>query len=178
LDTYEAEAVGYGENQGANEGSSMGRFFRRFAALNAPFLAKNLRALAEQIEHLFPGTPVMATPPIFHYEGRTEMGMISVEANAAPLHATVVFLDAEGNETTPDDVPQWSSDNDASVSVEASEDGLSGTCTPTGVAGAAVISVDTTNTDGSTVHSQGTITVLPGDAVSGDVQFEEAAPTA
>lgn len=152
----------------------MGGFLRRLASLNAPFIARHLRELAEQIEHLFPGAPVMSTPVIFHDERKTAMGMISVEANAAPLNATVVFLDAEGNTTTPDDVPQWSSDNEASVSVEASEDGMSGTCTPTGVAGAAVISVDTTNTDGSTVHSQGTITVLPGDAVSGDVQFATA----
>lgn len=155
----------------------MGRFFHRFAQLNSAFLSKSLRALAEQIEHLFPGTPVMATPPIFHNEGVASMGMISVQDNAADLHATVVFLDAEGNETTADDVPQWSSDNEDAATVTASDDGMSATVT-VGAPGAAVISVDTTNEDGSTVHSQGTVTVLPGDAVSGDVQFAEAEPTA
>ena len=99
------------------------------------------------------------------------MGMISVQDDASPLHATVVFLDAEGNEATPDDVPSWTSDNEDAATVEASEDGLSGTVT-IGSPGAAIISVDTTNEDGSTVHSQGTITVLSGDVVSGDVQFE------
>lgn len=93
----------------------------------------------------------------------------------------VTFLDSHGHETTPDDTPQWSSDNDNVASVQGSDDGLTGTVTITGTPGAAVISVDTTNEDGSTVHSQGTLTVLPGDAVSGDITFEipdEAAPPA
>lgn len=155
----------------------MGRFFRRLAALNAPFLSKSLRALAEQIEHLFPGPPVMATPPIFHTEGEVQMGMISVQDDASPLHASVTFLDAEGNPATPDDVPSWTSDNEDAATVEAAEDGLSATVT-IGAPGAAIISVDTTNTDGSTVHSQGTITVLSGDVVSGDVQFDSGEPVA
>lgn len=156
----------------------MGGFLHRLARLNAPFLSKSLRALAEQIEKLFPTQPVMATPPIFHdSKGVPSMGMISVQDDAAPLHATVVFLDAEGNEATPDDVPSWTSDNEAAATVEASEDGLSGTVT-IGAPGAAIISVDTTNTDGSTVHSQGTITVLSGDVVSGDVQFDTGEATA
>lgn len=151
----------------------MQKFLHKFAQLNGAFLAKSLRALAEQIEHLFPTEPVIATPPIFRNEGETNMGMISVQDTAADLTATVVFLDAEGNETTPDDVPQWSSDNEDAATVQASDDGMSATFT-IGAPGAAVISVDSTNTDGTSVHSQGTITVLPGDAVSGDVQFAEA----
>lgn len=99
------------------------------------------------------------------------MGMISVETGSADLTATVTFLDADGNPATPDDVPQWSSDNDATATVTASADGLGGTVV-IGGSGAAIISVDTTNTDGSTVHSQGTITVLPDtDVATGDVQF-------
>jgi len=148
-------------------------FLRRLAALNSPFLARHLRALAEQIERLFPGPPVLALPPIFKSEGATTMGMISVQDDVAPLQAKVTLLDAEGNVTTADDTPQWSSDDEAVATVEASEDGLSATIT-IGAPGAAIISVDTTNEDGSQVHSQGTITVLPGDAVSGDVDFEAA----
>ena len=104
------------------------------------------------------------------------MGMISVQDTAADLTATVVFLDAEGNETTADDVPQWSSDNEDVATVQASDDGMSATFV-IGSPGAAVISVDSTNEDGTSVHSQGTITVLPGDAVSGDVQFAEGDTT-
>ena len=105
------------------------------------------------------------------------MGMISVQDDASPLHASVTFLDAEGNPATPDDVPSWTSDNEDAATVEAAEDGLSATVT-IGAPGAAIISVDTTNTDGSTVHSQGTITVLSGDVVSGDVQFDSGEPVA
>lgn len=151
----------------------MKKFLNKWARLNAPFIVKALRKIAEDLEHLVAGSPTMATPPIFTTEGETTMGMIAVQDDAAPLSATVVFLDAEGNETTADDVPQWSSDNDSVASVESSEDGMTGTVT-IGSPGAAVISVDTTNEDGTSVHSQGTITVLPGDAVSGDVEFAEA----
>lgn len=151
----------------------MGRFFHRLAQLNSAFLSKSLRALAEQIEHMFPGPPVWASPPIFHTEGEVQMGMISVQDDASPMHASVTFLDAEGNPATPDDVPQWSSDNEDAATVEAAEDGLSATVS-IGAPGAAIISVDTTNEDGSSVHSQGTITVLSGDVVSGDVQFDTA----
>lgn len=155
----------------------MGRFFHRLAQLNSAFLSKSLRALAEQIEHMFPGPPVWASPPIFHTEGEAHMGMVSVQDDAAPLHASVTFLDAEGNPATPDDTPQWSSDNEDAATVEAAEDGLSATVS-IGAPGAAIISVDTTNEDGSTVHSQGTITVLSGDVVSGDVQFDTGEPVA
>jgi hypothetical protein len=152
-------------------------FLKHWARLNAPFIVKVLRKVAQDLEHLVAGSPMMATPPIFTTEGETTMGMISVEDGSGPLSATVVFLDAEGNETTADDVPQWSSDNDAVASVEASEDGMTGTVTIV-TPGAAIISVDTTNDDGTTVHSQGTVTVLPGNAVTGDVEFQapEAPP--
>jgi hypothetical protein len=151
----------------------MTTFFQRFARHNAPFLSKALRALAEQLEHLFPGSPTMATPVIFTTEGETAMGMISVADDSGALSATVTFLDAEGNVATPDDVPSWASDNEASATVTASDDGLTGTV-EIGAPGAAIISVTTVNDDGSEVTSQGTITVIAGKAVTGDVEFAEA----
>lgn len=101
------------------------------------------------------------------------MGMISVADDSGALSATVTFLDAEGNVATPDDVPSWASDNEASATVTASDDGLTGTV-EIGAPGAAIISVTTVNDDGSEVTSQGTITVIAGKAVTGDVEFAEA----
>ena len=54
------------------------------------------------------------------------MGEITVPDDAAPLNATVKFLDAEGHEATPDDTPQWSSTDDSVASVSASDDGMTG----------------------------------------------------
>ena len=148
-------------------------FLKHWARLNAPFIVKVLRKVAEDLEHLVAGSPTMATPVIFHGEGGSAMGMISVADDSGDLTATVVFLDAEGHETEPDDVPQWLSDNEASATVTASDDGMTGTVA-IGAPGAAIISVTTVNEDGSEVTSQGTITVIAGKAVTGDVQFEEA----
>lgn len=101
------------------------------------------------------------------------MASIEVLDTSGPLNASVAFVDAHGHPTTADDIPAWSSDNEAAASVAASEDGLSATVSIL-APGAAIISVSSTNTDGSTAAAQGTITVLPGDAVIGEVSFEEA----
>lgn len=139
-------------------------FWKRLAVLNAPFLARSLRQLADELEALYPGSPLLAAV-IFWTGGIPTMASIEVPDNSAPLNATVSFLDAEGAPTTADDVPRWSSDNETAAVVTAFEDGLSATV-EIGAPGAAIISVDSTNDDGSTVHAQGTITVLPGDAGS------------
>lgn len=101
------------------------------------------------------------------------MGEITVKDSDAPFGATVTFMDAKGAQTTPDDVPQWVSDNEDAATVEAADDGMSATVTP-GLPGAAVISVDSTDTDGTQLTSQGTVTVQPGEAVIGDVEFQPA----
>jgi hypothetical protein len=147
----------------------MATFWQSFLRVNAQFLAKELRKAADQLDILAPGSPKLG----YILFGGINMASIEVVDTSAPLNATVSFLDAEGNPTTADDVPQWSSDNDAVVSVVASADGLSAEVT-IGGPGAAVVSVNTTNTDGSTASAQGTVTVLPGDAVVGSVEF--AAP--
>lgn len=150
-------------------------FWVRLAQLNAPFLAHALRAVADQVEALEPGPPVAAFPILFFNEEVPEVSAITVKDSSGPLSATVTFVDAKGAATTADDVPQWSSDNEAAASVQASADGLSATVT-VGTPGAAVITVTSTDTDGTVVTSQGTITVQPGEATIGDVEF--AAPAA
>lgn len=103
------------------------------------------------------------------------MGEITVKDTDPGPSATVTFLDIHGHETEPDDVPQWSSDNEAVATVAASDDGKSATVSLPGEVGAAVISVQSTDTDGTVVLSQGTITVQPSEAVIGSVEFTPGA---
>lgn len=104
------------------------------------------------------------------------MGEITVPADAEPLNATVKFLDSEGNETTADDVPQWSSTDENVAVVTPSDDGLSAEV-EIGSPGASVIEVKTVEANtGAEVIAQGTVTVQPGDVTVGSVEFEEAAP--
>lgn len=103
------------------------------------------------------------------------MGEITVPDDAQPLNATVTFLDSEGSPTTADSAPTWSSSDESVATVQASDDGMSATVS-IGSPGAAIISASTTNDDGSTATAEGTITVQPGDAVIGSVEF--SGPTA
>lgn len=102
------------------------------------------------------------------------MASITVGDDAGSLEASVSFLDEHGHETSADDVPQWSSSDEAVASVAASEDGMSASVSIL-APGVALIDVSSTNTDGSMASAQGTITVQPGDAVIGEVNFTEAA---
>lgn len=101
------------------------------------------------------------------------MGEITVPDNAQPLNATVTFLDSEGSPTTADSTPTWSSSDESVATATASEDGMSASV-EIGAPGAAIITVTTTNDDGSTATAEGTITVQPGDAVIGSVEFTES----
>lgn len=147
----------------------MNHFVRRFIQINARFLSRALREIANEIDLIAPGSPVTGT---FIFKSKKEliMGQITVPDNSEPLNATVAFVDEEGNPTTADDVPQWSSSDETVATVEPSEDGLSASI-PIGAPGATVIMVETTNDDGSTAAATGTITVEPGDAVFGSVEF-------
>lgn len=150
-------------------------FLDRFARHNAPFFVHFFQKLIEELQHLFPGSPIMATPVIFNYEGVSHMGAVSVDAtDNADISATVTFLDAEGNIATVDEVPSWASDNEDTATVTADDDGMTAHVTP-GNPGAAVISVTVAGADGDIV-SQGTVTVIAGKAVTGDVEFSEASP--
>lgn len=139
--------------------------FRRWIRLNAVFLIRVL-------QKFIPDQPSYAIVIFTGKEG-SRMGAITVGDDAGTLDASVSFLDEHGHETTADDVPQWTSSDEAVASVAASEDGLSATVT-VNAPGVALIDVVSTNDDGSTAQAQGTITVQPGDAVIGDVNFAGA----
>jgi hypothetical protein len=155
-------------------------FFDRLARHNGPFIAKALRALAQWLEHLFPGPAVVAVPVIFSLKGVTAVGEITVTTDDSSVNASVSYLDAKGNQTSPADVPVWESSDPDVASVEGSADGMSAVVTPLssgeGAGGAAaVISVVAHDDDDEEVRSEGTITVRPGDAVIGEITFQ--APT-
>lgn len=104
------------------------------------------------------------------------MSVIEVKADSAPLGASVKFLDSEGHETPADDVPRWSSSDEAVATLTVAEDGLSASV-EIGGPGASQIEVRSTEANtGAEVVAAGTVTVLPGDAVVGDVSFEVSTP--
>jgi hypothetical protein len=152
-------------------------FWNRFLQVNAQLLAEWLRKAADELDIIAPGAARVAAPVLFFGKGGISMGAITVKDTDAPFGATVTFLDAKGAPTSPNDVPQWSSDNDAAASVVAAADGLSAEVSP-GTPGAAVITVSTTDADGTVVTSQGTVTVQSGAAVIGDVEFTAPAAPA
>ena len=102
------------------------------------------------------------------------MGEITVpDTTADPLSAAVSFVDAHGHPTTADDVPAWTSSDETVASVTASEDGLSAEVAILGAPGSSVITVNSTNDDGSTVTATGLVNVAPGDAAVGSVEFSQ-----
>jgi len=148
-----------------------GIFFRRFVTLNAQLLSDLFRTLADQLDVIAPGPPVISSPVIFKNKESFFMGEITVKDSDAPLGATVTFLDAKGATTTPDDVPAWTSSDETVATVAASDDGLTGTVT-IGMPGATVIEVSTVESNtGDTITAQGTVTVQAGDSVIGSVEF-------
>jgi len=152
-----------------------GGFWDRLLVANARALVKELRRAANALEVAAPGPPVLAIPVLFYTTKEIAMGEITVTDDAAPLTGTVKFLDAKGNETPADDVPTWTSSDENVATVAANEDGLSATVT-VGNPGAAVIEVTSVEENtGNSVVAQGTVTVQPGDAVIGSVEFTEGA---
>lgn len=113
-------------------------------------------------------------------KGKVEiaMGEITVDAGSENLTGTVQFMDASGNPTTPDEVPTWTSSDEAVATVAANEDGLTAAVTP-GSAGAAIIEVLAVETDDdgnqTEVVARGTVNVVDRDetpdAVVGEVTF-------
>jgi hypothetical protein len=160
------------------------KFIDRLIQHNGAFIAKALRELATWIEKLAPGPAVVATPVMFSMGGVRAMGEITVTTDDGPFTASVAYLDAKNNPTSPADTPVWESSDPNIVSVEASADGLNATLNSVssgdGSGGAAaVVSVVAHDDDGEEVRSEGTVTVRPGDAVIGEVTFQapsEAAP--
>ena len=159
----------------------MGRLFESFVKHNGPWLAHTLRALARQVELIAPGRARFAVV-LFINRGEITVAEATVTTELADLTARVKFTDAEGNETQPDGTPAWSSSDEAVATVSASEDGFTATIS-VGSPGVALIEVRSQETDNETgdayeLVAQGTLTVQPGDAVIGSVEFDvPAGPT-
>lgn len=151
-------------------------FWHRLVQVNGPFLVRTFRSLADELERLAPGSAAVGII-LLHTKGETRMGAITVKDDHADLTATVTFMDAEGHETTPDMTPVWTSSDEAVCTVTAAEGGMSATIS-IGGPGVAVIDareMETNDATGDTaeVIAQGTVTVQPGDAVIGSVEFSE-----
>jgi len=147
----------------------MSSFWQRWVHANVEFLD----AWFERAKRLFPGPPAYGVPIIFTTPTKeTSMGEITVPSDSGALTGRLSFLDSEGHETTADDVPQWTSTDEAVATVTPSDDGLSASV-EIGGPGASVIEARSMNDDGSEVVAQGTVTVQPGDAVIGSIEFEQ-----
>lgn len=150
-------------------------FFQRLVNNNAQFLAKELRKWADQLDAAAPGKPVVAFPLTFYPpQGGPEVSDIQVPDDSGPLTATATFMDARGNPTNPGAMPMWTSSDEAVATVVASEDGLSAVVTIVGGLGASQITcTDPESADDETddVICVGTVSVVAGQAVVGDIQF-------
>lgn len=139
-----------------------------------PSHARTLTALARLIESLSPGPPAVGVILFFKPKGGLAVAETIVSADVGEVGAHVRFLDAHGNETTPDTTPTWASSDESVATVEAASDGLDATVTVLGKAGATVIGVETTETNtGDTIRAEGTLTVQASETtVSGEVTFD------
>lgn len=94
------------------------------------------------------------------------------------VSATVSYVDAKGNPAQVQGAPVWASDNEAVVTVAASDDGFSAVVTPAGPLGTAQISVTADADLGDGVESLvtlGSVEVIAGKAVAGAINFGEPA---
>jgi hypothetical protein len=130
--------------------------------------------LAFDQQHATPGAARFAVI-LFHGKDST-MAEKTVTDETTTLTGSVSFLDAKGATVQPDSTPAWTSSDETVATVEASEDGLSATIT-VGLPGVTLIEASEQETDAETgevtaVTAQGTLTVQPGDAVIGSVEFQ------
>lgn len=154
-------------------------FSQRLIQNNAQFLARELRKWADQLDAAAPGKPVAAFPLTFYpSQGGPEVSDIQVTGDSGPLTATATFLDSRGNTTSPGATPTWTSSDDSVATVTASEDGLTATVEIVGGVGASQITctdVESTEDTADDVISVGTVSVVPGQAVVGNIEFNENA---
>src|SRR5262245_17661484 len=138
-------------------------------------LERLLRALATALNRWLArrATPARTGEITFKNEKGAGVGEITVHPGEANLSATVTALDAEGNPTTFDEVPTWSSSEEATAAVTASEDGYSATFAigDTGSAVITVIGVESSSGERVEITSTGLINVAAADAVTGSVEF-------
>lgn len=121
----------------------------------------------DELMALLPGPAVRAS--ISFDQGGT-MPDISVQDDHAPLTGTVEFKDAKGAVTQAEGKPTWASSDESVASVSASDDGLTATVT-VGNPGAAVISCDSIDADGTDIAAAATVTVTSGPPATGDISL-------
>ena len=145
--------------------------WRNLLRLNADFLIRQLQAL-------IPGPPI-GVAVIFRTKGAAHMGEITVADDETTLTSHINPLDSEGQQTTLDSPPTYSSSDENVAVAAASDDGLDATYT-IGSPGDAVITVDTGVDDGQggTIQGKGTIHVTPGGVATLSVDFATGAPGA
>jgi hypothetical protein len=138
------------------------------------FIAKELRRFADEVEKLVPGEPVLAFV-FFKSGGTVSMALTVKDTDTTTISAVASFTDADGNATTPDDVPVWASSDETVATVSASADGTSCVVTKTGKVGAASISMTSTrSSDGVVVTGADTLTVEPSEATGATVALSAA----
>lgn len=127
----------------------------------------------ERIEHAViphkPGPPVKVAVLI---EGEN-MGSTSVPDNSGPVTATATTTDADGQPTTFQSPPTWTSSDESVATVDGSGDpsGLTAVVTPVGI-GESDIVASTVNDDGTVVSSPpAAFTVTAGPPAAIDVEF-------
>jgi hypothetical protein len=144
-------------------------------------VARALRELAELLERGAPGKPVWFLAGWSQPLGEEfDMGEVTATVGDRPKRASAVFLDASGAPTTPDEVPVWSSSDEAVAPVVAAEDGLSALVSFVGE-GSAIIELHTTETDdagaATDISGTGLVTVRSADAspdaVSVSIEFSD-----
>jgi len=143
-----------------------------------PAEVRALAAWARFLRSLSPDPPRAGFLFFLDSKGRLTVAETIVSSDQGTVSARVRFLDAHGNETTPDDTPAWTSSDEAVATVEPATDGLTATVTVTGQAGASVIGVETVEENtGDTIRAEGTLTVQASDTtVSGEVTFDTTTP--
>jgi hypothetical protein len=147
-------------------------FFRRWLQHNAKFLIAWL-------EKFIPQEPKLALITFTYTDddGKEVIALAdtSVRDDVGTLSASVSFKDVHGHDTAAEDVPSWTSSDEAVLSLDVADDGLSATATVNGP-GASLVEVTSMTADGDEIKAQGTVTVTAGEPASGDVTFSEGTP--
>jgi hypothetical protein len=140
---------------------------------NIRFDRFNPAELEKWFTQFFSGSPIYVQL-LFKTDGGL-MADLTVKDDSGPLSAVANFLDAEGNATTPDDVPTWASSDESVATVVASEDGTDAVVTPTSRVGATMITLHTVDADGTELNGQMTLTVEPSEAATVDITLSPQA---
>ncbi len=139
-------------------------------------LTPKAAAEARRLLGLFmPGPPVLIIE-IWHTEGGISMTDLSVKDTDPDPSVSIVPLDIDGNPTTADDVPQYTSSDETVATVAAAVDGLSAAVTKTGKVGATAIGVSSTrSSDGVVLQGSATLTVTPSEEATIQVDLAPGA---